>query len=77
MIQCSYEIIDHVVGVRPTTADRKPLLGSFPKANNLVFLNGLGARGIMTAPSMANVLVDHLEENTPLPSEVDINRSFE
>lgn len=76
MIHCPYELIDHVVGVRPTTPDRKPLLGALPNSENMVFLNGLGARGIMTAPTMAKLLVDHLEENIPLASEVDINRSF-
>jgi glycine oxidase len=77
MIHCPYELIDHVVGVRPTTLDRKPLMGSLPNSKNMVFLNGLGARGIMTAPTMAKILVDHLEENIPLPVSLDINRSFD
>ena len=37
-------------------------------------LNGLGTRGVLVAPSMAEALYDSIEKNTPLAEEIDINR---
>jgi pyrimidine operon attenuation protein/uracil phosphoribosyltransferase len=37
-------------------------------------LNGLGTRGVLIAPSMAESLYEFIESNTPLPEEIDINR---
>lgn len=74
MIQCDFEVVDQIAGVRPTTKDRKPLLGVFTDHPNMVFFNGLGTRGLMMAPTLAGWLYNSLERNTPLPKEVDINR---
>ena len=37
-------------------------------------LNGLGTRGVLVAPSMAEALYNSIEKDTPLPEEIDINR---
>ena len=69
-----FEIISHRAGVRPTVADRRPLLGHHPASQRLVIFNGLGTKGVMLAPFFASMLYTHLIENQPLDSEVDINR---
>lgn len=76
MINCPFEITDHLAGVRPTTHDRRPLLGSFPQHENLVFFNGLGTHGIMMAPLLSGMLYDFMENETPIPREVNITRYF-
>ncbi|MDC7994314.1 NAD(P)/FAD-dependent oxidoreductase [Altibacter sp. HG106] len=73
MLHCNYEIIGRSVGMRPTVADRKPLLGWF-ETDQLCFMNGLGTRGLFMAPLLATWLLDALEGAQPLPTEVDLKR---
>ncbi len=74
IIAVPYNIIDQDAGVRPTVKDRRPLVGVHQKYNNIAILNGLGTRGVMIAPTVAKELFNHLEYNTPLDTEIDINR---
>jgi glycine oxidase len=74
LIQCDFEVLDHFAGIRPTVKDRKPMLGTHPSYKNLHLLNGLGTRGVMLAPSMAKMLFEHIENQIPLDSFVDIKR---
>ncbi|WP_298478036.1 FAD-binding oxidoreductase [uncultured Maribacter sp.] len=73
-LKCSYHVIDHKAGIRPTVADRRPLLGRHPEHNNMFVLNGFGSRGVMIAPYASKVLLNHIEHNASLPKEIDISR---
>ncbi len=73
-ITCSFQLIGQTAGVRPTTKDHRPLMGNLKENPNVVFFNGLGSRGFLMAPLLAEVLFDSLERNVPLPKEMDINR---
>lgn len=74
MISCDFEIISQEAGMRPTTKDRRPLLGALPPHPNMFFLNGLGTHGIMGAPFLSKILYDHIENGVELPEEMNINR---
>ncbi|MBT8287252.1 MAG: FAD-binding oxidoreductase [Bacteroidia bacterium] len=74
LLNCDYTIVDHLAGVRPTVSDRRPILGTHNKYKGLCVLNGLGSRGVLIAPFAAGILFDHLENETPLPEEIDISR---
>ncbi|WP_236642055.1 NAD(P)/FAD-dependent oxidoreductase [Dokdonia sinensis] len=74
LITCNYEIVSQQAGIRPTTGDRRALLGKHPKFPQLATLNGLGTRGIMAGPTLAQYLFEHLENDVPLPEEIDIAR---
>lgn len=67
-------IIAHQAGVRPASADRLPWLGRHPRQSRLVVFNGLGAKGALYAPWLAEILAEHLALGVPLPKEVDIAR---
>ncbi len=69
-----YEIIEQQAGIRPTTKDRKPIIGTHVMYKNIHILNGLGSRGILAAPSMANALYRYIEKKETLEKEVDIKR---
>ncbi|WP_075341571.1 NAD(P)/FAD-dependent oxidoreductase [Tenacibaculum agarivorans] len=73
-ITVPFTIIDHTAGIRPTVKDRRPLVGIHPKHNELAVLNGLGTRGVMIAPTVAQNLFNHLEKGEKLDPEIDINR---
>ncbi|MBY8962281.1 FAD-binding oxidoreductase [Flavobacterium sp. D11R37] len=74
LINCPYEIIGQTAGIRPTVTDRKPLVGTHHMYSNLHLLNGLGTRGVMLGPPMARHLFDSIENNIPVPKEVNLNR---
>lgn len=74
VLNCSYKVIGHEAGVRPTTGDRRPLLGVHYKNNRLAVLNGLGTRGVMIGPLMAAKLFGFLERKEPLDKDISIER---
>lgn len=69
-----YKIIAHDAGIRPTTADRKPLVGTHPKHKRFHILNGLGTRGVMLGPYVAEQLFSHLTTGAEIHFEADIKR---
>ena len=74
VISCSFEVVHQRAGIRPTVVDRRPLVGQHKVHKNLYVLNGLGSRGVLIAPSVANALIAYIEDGVPLPKEIDINR---
>ena len=66
------EVEEHWWGVRPTTRDRRPLLGR--TAPHEAVLNGLGSRGVLLAPWCAQHLAAHLFDGVALDPEVDVSR---
>lgn len=73
-INCDFEIINHEAEIRPTTKDRKPFVGEHPIYKNLYILNGLGTRGVVQAPDLADCLFQLIAHQIPLPMEIDIKR---
>jgi len=76
LMSCDFEIIQHFAGVRPTVKDRRPLVGTHPVHLKLHVLNGLGTRGVMLAPYLANQLFQHIENSIPLEKQIDITRCY-
>ncbi|SFB88358.1 Glycine/D-amino acid oxidase [Zunongwangia mangrovi] len=74
MINCKYEIVDQVAGIRPATSDRRPLAGNHPEHQRLFICNGFGSRGVLIAPLISEKLLNFIEDEIPLPPEVDIRR---
>ena len=76
-LNCEFEVIDHVAGIRPTVSDRRPLIGIHKEYKNMFLLNGLGTRGVMIAPYVAKQLFDFIENGQLLDKEVNIERFAE
>ena len=74
VLTCTYSVVDHEAGIRPTTGDRRPLLGVHKDNSRLAVFNGLGTRGVMIAPLMAKKLYRFLEEGIALDAEISISR---
>jgi len=74
MIHVPYTIVEQVTHIRPTVIDRRPLLGTHPLYSNLHLFNGMGSRGVLTAPKASNWLFNHIDGQKDLPKEVNINR---
>ncbi len=73
-IKSEYEIVGHAAGIRPTVADRRPLVGRHPEHKQMYVLNGLGSRGVLIAPTVSKQLWEFIENEVMLPPEIDIQR---
>lgn len=73
-IKAPYEVVDHQAGIRPTVKDRRPLLGAHPQLKNKLIFNGLGTKGVMMAPLLADELIAGMEGEGELSRGVDVSR---
>jgi hypothetical protein len=69
-----YNIEERVVGIRPSTFDRRPFLGAHGNHKNMYVYCGLGSRGFQVAPYISNLLFQHIFESQELPQELHWNR---
>ena len=76
LITCEFEIVNQVAGIRPTVKDRRPLVGKHATHKNMYVLNGLGTRGVMIGPYVAQQLYNFIENGMPLENEIDIARFY-
>jgi glycine/D-amino acid oxidase-like deaminating enzyme len=60
--------------MRPTSPDRKPILGPHPEFENLVIFNGLGTKGVSLAPYFSDLLAAWLSGLGEIPQVVNIER---
>ncbi len=76
LINCNYTILDQQAGVRPSSSDRRPIIGLHPEYNNLFIFNGLGTKGVMLAPYFAKKFVNFYLQKETLPPEVNVGRFY-
>ncbi len=69
-----FEIKEVNFGFRPTVKDRRPIIGQHPEHSNMYVFNGLGARGILNGCYFSKILYDFVENGSPLPPEVSMER---
>jgi glycine/D-amino acid oxidase-like deaminating enzyme len=76
LINSDFEVVGGMVGIRPTTPDRRPFIGQHPKNPELCIFNGFGTKGVSLAPYYARQFLEYLEKDKELDSEVNIKRYF-
>lgn len=74
LVNVEPKLVKHEAGLRPTVKDRRALLGSHPKHDNVIVFNGLGTRGLLISPYLSLQLIDFMEKGISLDPEVDIKR---
>ena len=68
-----YEELEKLVGVRPATQDRRPLVGMHPQVNVGIF-NGFGSKGVSLMPYFADAWVGEWLGKKMVHSEASIRR---
>jgi glycine/D-amino acid oxidase-like deaminating enzyme len=76
LINVPYKITSHKAGIRPTVADRRPLIGKSKVFDKIYFFNGMGTKGVMLAPYFSNIFLKQLTSNSTLSDEINIERFF-
>lgn len=74
LIRIPYKVVDQNWGFRPTTPDRRPILGSMPDSKNVIIFNGLGTKGVSLAPYFSAQLCNWLLGEGKIQPEVNIVR---
>jgi glycine oxidase len=74
LITLPYEVIAQEAAIRPTTSDRNPVIGKIPGYATMYILNGLGTKGVVRGPWLANLLFDFIENNVAIPREISVER---
>tara|TARA_R110000868_G_scaffold37111_4_gene131376 strand:+ start:65865 stop:66953 length:1089 start_codon:yes stop_codon:yes gene_type:complete len=68
------KVVSQWSGVRASTPNRMPILGEHSELKNLFTFSGLGSKGLLYSAYLSKQLTNHLIQNTPLHSVVDIQR---
>ena len=76
LVTSDYTLIGQRAGLRPSSKDRRPLIGLHPAHPTIGVFNGLGTKGVTLAPYFAGEFVQYLENDKELNSEVNIDRHF-
>lgn len=77
MVDTPIDIIAQGAGVRPTTIDRRPLIGTHAQHHHYHIFNGLGTKGYMLAPLLSLEFANYLVNGATLNKEVNIIRFAE
>jgi len=70
----SVEVTAHIAGVRPCTSDNHPFMGTHPQQPRTHLFGGLGPRGTVWAPLMAEEMAAYLCEGAALRPECNLTR---
>jgi hypothetical protein len=73
-LKLPYQIVDHIVGIRPANTQRRPFVGVHPTHKQLSICNGMGTKGCSLAPYFTNELLNLLEYETPVEQEASLKR---
>ncbi|WOO42508.1 FAD-dependent oxidoreductase [Rubellicoccus peritrichatus] len=72
----SYQVVDHLAGIRPGSRTQHPLIGRHPKFPQLGLFNGFGSKGALLIPLCSKHLVSYFSSDIPLPPKVDIHNRW-
>lgn len=64
-LKMPFQVVDHLVAERPTTAGQQVLMLQHPQWSNVFCLNGLGTRGFSAGPFWVQKMMGLLLENCP------------
>jgi glycine oxidase len=76
LLTIPYTVHNHTWGIRPTTPDRKPMLGPHPEHKNVWIFNGMGTKGVSLAPWASGMLSDALTKGFQIDAEINISRFY-
>jgi glycine/D-amino acid oxidase-like deaminating enzyme len=69
-----FEVTGQEVGIRITTLDKHPVIGHHPQEREHGIFNGLGSKGALLAPWLADQWITHLTTGAAFDESVDVER---
>ena len=74
VLKLEYQVVNHKVGTRPASKDRRPICGVHPEISNLYVFNGMGSKAVSMAPRLSTEMCDFILEGTPLDQDINLTR---
>jgi glycine oxidase len=74
VLKVPYQIVDQQAGIRPSTKDRRPIIGMHPSKPAVGIFGGLGTKGVSLAPYLAEQFARYLLDGEDLEPEANISR---
>jgi len=74
LVHFPVQVVGQTSGVRPTTPDRRPLLGRHPEWETAFVFNGMGTKGVSLTPYFSEVLIRSMLNIPAINKEVNIER---
>jgi len=74
VLRVPYQIVAQQAGIRPSTKDRRPLVGIHPEHPAVGIFGGMGTKGVSLAPYLAEDFARHLLDGEELEPEANISR---
>ena len=76
LLKAEFCVTGHTAAVRPIISRSRALIGLHPKFKRIGFFNGLGSKGSLNGPAIAEKFAAHLEEGTPLEEPFDLLKNL-
>lgn len=74
VLELGYKVIEHKVGTRPASKDRRPICDVHPENQNCFVFNGMGSKAVSMAPRLSIEMCDFMLDNKPLCEDVKLTR---
>lgn len=74
ILKTPYQIVNQQAGIRPSTKDRRPIIGLHPTKPAVGIFGGLGTKGVSLAPYLAEQFARYLLDGEDLEPEANISR---
>ncbi len=73
LLKVPFRVIDHQAGIRPSTPSRRPLFLRSKLNSKAYAFNGLGTKGVLLAPMLADEIAQFFKFRKPVHSEFGRN----
>lgn len=70
ILKTDYKVLDQKRAIRPNTLDRRPLVGPIQNQKFQYVFNGLGSKGVLLSPFLAEHFADYLIHDKTLFKEI-------
>lgn len=75
LLKLPYRVQDQGAGIRPTTPNRRPIVGTHARWPHVHIITGLGTKGVLQAPYWSALMAAKIAgESVSIPPEADVNR---
>jgi glycine oxidase len=73
-VKAPVKVVSQYAGIRPAVQDRRPVIGRHPQFKRVSVMNGMGSKAVLLSPWLAERLLEHIENEVEIATEVDLGR---
>lgn len=74
IIEYPYKVVSQKAGIRPSSLDRRPIIGEHPTKSGLWLMNGMGAKGVLLSPLVSKWLLEGCYQKQTIAPEINLHK---